>query len=189
MDSGTGHGQDSGERRARRAPRPLDAVKLHDLALFYVSRFATTRAKLATYLRRKLRERGWSGDAPADIDAVVERLVAMGAIDDAAWASARSGSLTRAGYGQRRVWQALFAAGVQDGDAAAAISEAVDATLDAALRYARRRRFGPYAPALVTDPALRERQIGAFVRAGHAPALARRIVALAPDADVEGLRD
>ncbi len=44
--------------RPDRKPSPLTATRLQDLALSYVARFATTRAKLEAYLVRKLRERG-----------------------------------------------------------------------------------------------------------------------------------
>ena len=58
-------------------PRPLDAAALDQLALRYVERFATTRGKLADYLRRKVRERGWQG-APVDPASVAERMAALG---------------------------------------------------------------------------------------------------------------
>jgi len=48
-------GPKQGRRRGERPP--LDAEGLERLGLFYAGRYATTRAKLADYLRRKLRER------------------------------------------------------------------------------------------------------------------------------------
>lgn len=48
--------------RPKRIPKPLDSVRLEELALAYVARFATSAAKLEDYLRRKLRERGWDGE-------------------------------------------------------------------------------------------------------------------------------
>jgi regulatory protein len=45
--------------RPRRALPPLDQAALQELALRYVGKYATTRAKLRAYLGRKLRERGW----------------------------------------------------------------------------------------------------------------------------------
>ena len=40
----------------QRKPRPpLNSEKLNELALAYVGRFATTRAKLRSYLKRKVR--------------------------------------------------------------------------------------------------------------------------------------
>ena len=73
--------------------------RLHELALFYVGKFATTRAKLIAYLNRKLRERGWESDTPADIERLVERLAGSGLVDDALYALSKSRSLTDRGYG------------------------------------------------------------------------------------------
>ena len=69
-------------RNDRRRPAPpLDAAALDRLALRYVERFATTRGKLADYLRRKVRERGWTGP-DADPQAIAERMAGLGYIDD-----------------------------------------------------------------------------------------------------------
>ncbi|MCM8730729.1 regulatory protein RecX [Hephaestia sp. GCM10023244] len=162
----------------RRSPKPLDAAALDRLALRYVERFATTRARLATYLARKMRERGWEG-APIDPVDVAERMAALGYIDDRAFAEARARSMTRRGLGGRRVAMALHAAGVaeEDSDTATAIVES--AVLDAALAFARRRRIGPFAPS-VPDRPLRERHLAAMIRGGHDFAIACRIVAMAP---------
>src|SRR3989337_2369116 len=102
--------------RQRRPRPPLSAAKLDELALAYVGRFATTRAKLRSYLERKVRERGWDGERPPHFDAVAERLAALGYIDDAAFALSKSRGLTGRGYGARRVEQALRGAGVEDAD-------------------------------------------------------------------------
>ena len=49
--------------RTHKPRPPLDQEGLERLALFYAGRYATTRAKLRTYLKRKVAERGWSGSA------------------------------------------------------------------------------------------------------------------------------
>ncbi|WBH17632.1 regulatory protein RecX [Sphingomonas radiodurans] len=163
----------------RRPIPPLDARGLDALALRYVERFATTRGKLAAYLARKVRERGWSGDASADPQAVAERMAGLGYVDDRAFAEAKSRALGRRGYGTRRVSQALRAAHVDAADAEPVLAGSADQAFDSALAFARRRRFGPYAAA-VADERLRERQMAAMIRAGHGFALARRIVSAAP---------
>jgi regulatory protein len=160
--------------RERRAPRPLNAAKLDEMALAYVARFATSAAKLEAYLRRKLRERGWEGEGAAPVEAVTARMVAAGYVDDAVYARAKSGSLMRRGYGTRRVDQALGAAGI-----APDLRDEVRASLAeqrrAALSLAERRRFGPFGPA-DTDRALREKQLAAMLRAGHPLDMARELV-------------
>ncbi|HVJ00769.1 MAG TPA: RecX family transcriptional regulator, partial [Sphingomonas sp.] len=59
--------------RSRRPLSPLDRADLERLALRYVERFATTRARLAAYLDRKIRERGWAGEGSPDTVALAQR--------------------------------------------------------------------------------------------------------------------
>jgi regulatory protein len=175
-------------RPPRKPPRPLDPGRLQELAVAYVGRFATTRAKLATYLRRKINEKGWEAPRPPDIEPLVERLAALGYIDDAAYALSKARSLGNRGYGARRVDLALRQAGVGEADGAPAKEAASDGAVAAAIRYAQRRRLGPFAVQR-PDPKGRERALSAMVRAGHGFDLARRLIDLSPDraADPEAI--
>ncbi|GLR48657.1 regulatory protein RecX [Sphingomonas astaxanthinifaciens] len=179
MGSGDEEREGSGGRR-RRAPRPLDPEALRELALAYVARFATSRAKLLTYCRRKLRERGWSGETEPDLDRLVDRIRELGFIDDRAFAGMKTASLLRRGYGRGRVRATLAASGIGEEDGAEALERAETEALAAALRFAERKRIGPYATAPMHDPAAREKAIGAMIRAGHSFDLARRVVAATP---------
>jgi regulatory protein len=166
---------------------PLDAGGLEQAALFYAGRYATTRSRLRLYLMRKLRERGWAEAHEPPVDALVERLAALNYVDDRAFAAARAAALSRRGYGARRVGAALRAAGIADEDGAEARAEAEVGAWAAALRFAERKRIGPFAAAQADRPA-REKAFASMVRAGHPPGLARRIVAARPgeipDADM-----
>lgn len=162
------------QRQARKPPKPLDSARLDELALTYVARFATSRAKLEAYLARKLRERGWEGEGEPPVGALAERFVAAGYIDDAAFARAKTGSLLRRGYGQRRVSQALGAAGI-NADVRQEVRAGEGAQRRAALAMARKRGFGPFGRAPF-DRAQREKQIAAMLRAGHALDSARELV-------------
>ena len=175
--------------RSRRAPAPLDEAKLDALALRYVGRFATTRAKLRSYLERKIRERGWSGNRPPDPDSIAERFADRGYIDDAAYALAKSRALTGRGYGKRRLGAALRVAGVGEPDSAAALELAETEAVAAALRFAERRKLGPFT-AHTPDSKERQKALAAMVRAGHDFALARALVEMAAGeaVDVEALR-
>jgi regulatory protein len=178
-------------QRGPRKPRPpLNEERLNELMLAYVGKFATSRAKLHTYLARKVRERGWDGLGEAPIEAMVEKAARVGFVDDAAFALGKARSLTARGYGERRVTQALHAAGIDETDGEEARSHAQDGAVDAALKYAQRRRFGPFA-AKAAEPAEREKQLAAMIRAGHGFRLARSILALAPgsDIDLQALQD
>ena len=169
--------------RPPRKPRPpLDEAKLGELALAYVARFATSRAKLGAYLQRKVRERGWAGDGDAPIGELVEKAVRAGYVDDSAFALSRAQSLTARGYGSRRVDQALRVAGIAEDDGVAARDHAAADAVESALRYARRRRFGPFADEAAT-PDRRDKMLAAMVRAGHDFRLAQAIVKLPPGAN------
>jgi regulatory protein len=168
-----------------RRPNPLNAARLQEIAVAYVGRYATTRAKLAQYLDRKVKMRGWEGDNVPEIASIVERFATLGYIDDAAFAVARGASLGRRGYGARRVKEDLRAAGIAPDDAAPAEESAREDALGAAIAYAKRRRIGPFSrsePRNDQDAADgRRRGFAALLRAGHPPDIARK-VAYASDA-------
>ena len=178
------------DRRPRKPRPPLNAAKLDELALSYVGRFATSRARLVTYLKRKLRERGWDGSGEPDLDSLSGRLVRLGYVDDRAFAVSKARSLTSRGYGERRVGQALAMAGIGEDEGADARSLAQAEAVNSALRFARRRSIGPFA-ANAPDPREREKALAAMIRAGHRFGLARAIIGLDPgaEADVEALAE
>ncbi len=166
--------------RKRRAATPLDQARLRDLALSYVARFSTTRAKLSAYLHRKIRERGVDENAgELDVDAIADRIVELGYIDDAAYAQAKSASLLRRGYGSRRVDQALRLAGIDD-STRNVFAPDESSRRRAAVALASKRGFGPFGREFDVDRGLditmREKQIAAMVRAGHDFAAAKAIV-------------
>ena len=171
-------------RKPRRERPPLTPHLLNVLALRYVGRFATTRAKLRLYLHRKIRERGWGEGALPDIDALAEQFAERGYVDDAGYALSKSRSLSSRGYGQARLVQSLRSAGVDEDDAAGARDHAEGEAVSCALRFAQRKRIGPYAVQAL-DQKARERALAAMVRAGHSFALSRAIIDLQPGAEMD----
>jgi len=174
-------------RPDRRPPPPLDPAALERLALRYVERFATTRGKLAAYLARKVRERGWEGDA-ADPVAIAERFAELGYVNDRIYAESKASAMARRGLGARRVSDALRHAGVQERDAAEIAPQIAERTNATALAFARKRRFGPFAEAQA-DRARAAKQVAAMVRAGPSPDLAWKIVRMEPGENVEAWLD
>lgn len=167
--------------KSRKPPPPLDDEALRALALRYVERYATSEGKLAFYLTRKLRERGWAGERPADVDAIVTHFADLRYVDDRTFGEARARGLERRGYGARRIGQDLRAAGLAE-DLRGEITGAVDAR-GAAMAYARRKRFGPFARE-APDRAVRQKQFAAMLRAGHDARTAAEILDMrdvAPD--------
>ena len=164
-------------RRYRNDRPKLDEKSLEQVALSYAGRYSTTRARLSAYLERKLRERGWEGPDEPPIERLVERMADLGYVDDRAFASARAASLGRRGYGERRIDDALRAAGIGEEERQEARSEARRGAWQAALRFAERRRIGPFAQG---DRTAQEKALGALLRAGHPIDLARRLAFARP---------
>lgn len=177
------------QQRTRKPRPPLGEEGLERLALFYTGRYATTRARLGAYLARKLAERGWDGAGRADeaAERLVRRMAEAGYVDDRLFAAGKAASLGRRGYGVLRVRQALAAAGIDEADAAEARAAAEQGAWAAALRFAERKRIGPYAAA-PADRAGREKALAALLRAGHPMAIARKLAAAPPGAlpDLDG---
>jgi regulatory protein len=157
--------------------KPLDTDALNRLALHYVGRYATSCARLKSYLQRKVQERGWAApdasDMP-DFDAIVSRCAALGYVDDPAFAQTRAASLGRRGYGARRIGVALQVAGI-DRDLASEVMPDEDESFRAAETFARRKRIGAFGDG-TPDPKVRQRQLAAMLRAGHSFDLAKRLI-------------
>ena len=166
-----------GERQ-KSVAKPLDNEALEALALTYAARYATSRAKLRAYLARKVRERGWTTDEPPPLDALADKMVALRYVDDAAYAVMTSDAMQRRGLGARRIAQKLAVDGINETARDEAEPDAT-ARWTAAQRLARRKRIGPYAET-PPDRATREKQIAAFLRAGHDMDMARKWVDAPP---------
>lgn len=160
--------------RPRKPRPPLERAQLADLALHYAGRYMTTARKLEDYLRRKLRERGWGGEGEPPVAEIVAKCIEQRFVDDEAYAASKADALLRRGYGARRISQALHHAGVSERIREQQAPAEQDRRI-AALALARRRRFGPFSRGIV-DQALREKQLAAMMRAGHAPQHARALV-------------
>ena len=174
---------------------PLGEAQLRDLALHYAARFATTGARLESYLVRKIRERGLAEDADGrtleiDVPALVARLVELGYVDDDAYARMRARDLGARGYGARRVEETLRHAGVGEGlRQAHAPGEA--ASRRAAALMARKRRLGPYGASAEEggDPLVmrkaHEKAVAAMLRAGHQYDHVRFVLGATSPGDIE----
>jgi regulatory protein len=170
--------------QSQRLITPLDPARLERLALRYVERYATTRAKLIGYLQRKLRERGWAGPDEPSVIALVDRFVGLGYVDDTSFARNKASSMARRGLGERRVALALQQAGIGKDLSAAVRQELYDEeqAWQNLLRFARRRRIGPFG-LQAADPASRHRQFAAVMRAGHNADLAERLFRFDPESN------
>ena len=131
----------------------------------------------------KALELDWPPVAAA-IDALLTDLERLGLLDDGSFAVARARSLAAKGRPPRRIAQALAAEGIArllidealEALAAEHASAPDDLELETAIAYARRRRFGPFAPPDGSGKPP-EKALAAFARAGFSSRIARRVLA------------
>lgn len=109
--------------------------------------------------------------------AVVLQLRSIGALDDAAFAAQRAGSLARTGRSSRAVQSHLLARGIEAGLVNQAVAEHMSDEIPSALIYLRRRRLGAFRSGDADDE-LRRKELAALARAGFSAEVARQALRL-----------
>lgn len=179
----------AGGRAGGRAAKPPTPERLRRRALFYLERFAASRERLRRVLSRRARrdatalELDWPPVEDA-IEALLADLERLGLLDDGSFAAARARSLAAKGRPPRRIAQLLAAEGINRplidraleglAEEHAAAPDALE--LETAIAFARRRRFGPFAPPDGSGKPP-EKALAAFARAGFSSRIARRVLA------------
>jgi regulatory protein len=175
------------KRTATRTARPITAKYLQNAATFYLERYASSAEGLRRILRRRVRkaevlEAPIMDNVEQAIEAVVQKFVSAGLLDDRAFAQTKARSLHRRGMSGRLTRQRLQAAGV-DGETVDKAMAGLDdelgtdpATreLQAAAAFARRRRLGPWRAKDREEN--RTRDLASLARAGFAYDLARKVI-------------
>jgi regulatory protein len=168
-----------------RPPRRLSPADLKGAALDYLDRFAATRARLRQVMLRKIRHSARvHEDDPAPLlaalDETIQWLEARGFLSDRAYAEAKARALNARGTSRARIIARLAARGVEAETARAAIdrlsTECEEPELEAARRYAKRRRLGPYRGAAASRAECRDKDLAAMARAGFAGRVARQVI-------------
>lgn len=171
----------------RRQPLKATPEGLERSALYYLERYDSSSGHLRRLLRRKiLLSARVHGTDPEEGAAAAERLIArlteLGLLDDARYARERVRSLLARGNSAAMVRAKLRAKSLPAELIETALAEDENGgpgrELRAALRYARRRRLGPYR--LERRPGeraeRRERDLAALGRQGFDYETARRVV-------------
>lgn len=172
--------------------RPPTPERLRRRALYYLERFAASRAHLAQVLRRRaLRDAEAleldAGPVLLSIDELLDELERLGLIDDRAYAESHARRLAERGRPPGRIAMELGAKGVPRHLAQAVTEqlrdEAADLDLETAIAFARRRRLGPFAAATGGKPV--EKALAAFARAGFSRRTAERVLAAERPEDLD----
>ncbi len=175
----------------KKGPAKADPESLSRAAYWYLERFATSAENLRRVLMRRVEKAARApgaqdsdrGDGAAAIDDIIKRLVRDGLLDDAAYAEARVRSMRAAGKPAKAIKWALAGKGVAAEVAEQAVAtidaetarEGEDANFRAAVKFAKRRRLGPYRDPEKRD-ACRQKDLAALARAGFGYGLAERII-------------
>jgi regulatory protein len=174
-------------RTRRRGQKAVTAELLEKAALHYLERFASSSTQLKRVLMRRVARsaRAHGSDEAAGariVDAIVERYLRSGLLNDAAYAASRAASLRRRGASRHVIRGKLAMKGVESDLVDQTLATVEGSEIAAAAALARRRRLGPYR-ASETRESHRQKDLAALARAGFSLDVARRVLAAAdPDA-------
>jgi regulatory protein len=164
--------------------KPVTAQYLENAALHYLQRFASSSANLRRVLmgkvERSARVHGTDREEGAAlVEALIERYLGSGLLDDKAYAEAKAASLHRRGTSTRGIRGKLALKGLETDDIDAALESVDEETpgdteLAAALAFARRRRLGPFRTAKRAEH--RDKDLAALGRVGFSYQMAKRVV-------------
>ena len=174
---------------------PPDAASLREAALHYLARYATTETGLRRVLLRRIDRwtRQADGEAARDqaaaareaVPAVVARMVALGLINDAAFAETRAQSLALGGRSRRGIAMKLAAKGIAPDQVAAVLPQGEESELLSALILTRKRKIGPFRRAEEDG----KRAFGVMARAGFSREIARRALEMPREQAEDALRE
>lgn len=179
QDEDTGKAKRSEKDRKRRLPRKMTQRRLHNIALAYLDRYETSEAGFRAVLERRVFKAATAHDENPDIFASmiedeVKKALDAGFIDNARFATNQVYQQRGRGASARAISARLKAKGVEDDLIQGALEDDERDDDAAAMRYARRRRLGPYR--LKDRAERRDRDMAALCRAGFSFGLAARII-------------
>ncbi len=173
---------------ARKRPRKVSARSLENVALHYLKRYAATVSQLKRVLVRRVDRslRVHGGDrteALGWVDALVEKLLRNGLINDSTYAGMKAQALRASGRSSRMIAQKLRMKGVSAelvqeklAEATAELSEE-----EAARIWARKKRLGPFRRGGQDRQEHRQKDLAALARAGFSFGIAKRVIDAAPE--------
>ncbi|TYC65717.1 regulatory protein RecX [Stappia sp. BW2] len=160
--------------------KPPTEDRLIRSALHYLERYATSAANLRKVLERKVLKACLSLELePADysdvIDAVVEKCVQTGLVNDKTYAETKTAGLRRRGGSTRKIEAQLTAKGVDRTTIQTVLAQDERSDEEAAQIFARRRRLGPFRTTPARDDR-RDKDLAALCRAGFSYDIARKVI-------------
>ena len=152
-------------------------------ALTYLARYAASTSHLRLVLQRKVYRRAQrtdteppsQADLNAAIDAAVDRMTELGLLNDREYAASLARNYRNRGEPIGKIRLRLQAKGLPTDAIHQATQSLDDNELDAALRYAKRKRLGPYR-LRPGKPDQSQRDVASLCRAGFPLTIARKVI-------------
>lgn len=173
--------------------RPLRVITpeyLEKAALYYLQRYASSVDNLRQLLLRRLKRSKVDRDPKfiAMAEETIEKIKQKGLLDDQNFAWHRIKSLNQAGKSMRRIKANLQQKGVSEDDLQAALEKLLadypDMEWQAAAKFARRKKIGPFRPPGAADINPR-RELQQLAQAGFSYTLAKKLIDYSEDDDGE----
>lgn len=182
-------------KRAVKISKRITETYLHNSGLYYLQRYATTVAQFRKIMLRKI-DNSCRHHPDQDrevcvllLDALIEKFVRAGLLNDDGFARGSVISLRRRGLSQRMILMKLQNKGLSETQIKAALAsfndenetDAKSLELEGAMKLARKKKVGPYSNGATYD---RNKALGAFARAGFSMDVIRQVLAMDSD-DIE----
>lgn len=164
-------------RPPRKKAKKITESYLQNAGLYYLQRYAASRHQFMTVMMRKVRKSlaDHPDQAPEACAALVEKMAARfeqsGLLNDEAYAAGLVGTLRRAGKSEQAIRAKLRIKGLETLPELPA-----DHDYEAALRFAKKKKLGPYADRKNFDEKDFKKNLGRFARAGFSFELAQKIL-------------
>ncbi len=170
--------------KRERKPRKISQTYLENASLYYLERFASSASNFRRVMMRKVKRSCDFHKVPIDefipmVDALTERYVEVGLLNDEVFARSKTASLRRKGFGKQAIIAKLQPKGLSRDVIEKALSE-IDAEtenpeFEAALKYIKRKKLGIYRIKPIKDPIKdKQRELGSLARAGFSYEIAKK---------------
>ena len=163
-------------------PRKMTKKRLQNIALYYLERFDSSSANLRQVLKRRIFDYARKtpdfnrSDAEQWIDEIVLRFEELGYLDDKRYAEFKIDDYLLAGKPERYIRQKMQQKGVAEKVIDKILSEREFDEESMALRFAAKKRIGPYRKDEESRRQNRQKDLATLVRAGFGYDTAQKVI-------------
>lgn len=170
-------------RREKKPPKKISADYLHNAGLYYLQRFAASSGHFRTIMMRKIDRscRHHTEQNREDcirlLEELIVKFIGLGLLNDESYSRGMVNSLRRRGLSSRAIQAKLAAKNLPAAQIEQALAEhdedrpRTESDLIAAIRFARRKKLGPW-----SNKNLPEKELATLARAGFPYDIAQRVL-------------